>query len=80
MDFTNGRGVDVVMEASGAGNGLNMASEIVRHNGIIAIYSHYMKPVAINMFRWHEDCLKILHTCLVHRTDEETVLGDEGCV
>lgn len=42
MDLTEGRGVDVVAEASGSGDGLNTASGIVRHNGTIAIYSHYI--------------------------------------
>ncbi len=75
MDITHGRGADVVVEASGSGNGLNTASAIVRHNGTIAIYSHYMKPFMVNMFRWHEDCLNIVHTCLIHRTREEIVVG-----
>jgi threonine dehydrogenase-like Zn-dependent dehydrogenase len=34
-----------------------------------------MKPFMVNMFRWHEDCLNIVHTCLIHRTREETVVG-----
>ncbi|MGQ9781870.1 MAG: zinc-dependent alcohol dehydrogenase [Nitrososphaeria archaeon] len=70
-DLTDGRGVDVVVEASGSGNGLNIASAIVRHNGIIAIYSHYMKPFMVDMYRWHEDALNIVHTCLMHHTKEE---------
>lgn len=71
MDLTDGRGVDVVVEASGSGSGLNMASAIVRHNGTIAIYSHYMKPFMVDMYRWHEDALHIVHTCLMHHTKEE---------
>ncbi|MGD0329156.1 MAG: zinc-binding dehydrogenase [Nitrososphaeria archaeon] len=75
MNLTNDRGADVVVEASGSGEGLNTASSIVRHNGTIAIYSHYMKPFIVNMYRWHEDALKIVHTCLMHRTKEEMVVG-----
>jgi len=75
MDFTDGRGVDVVVEASGSGDGLNIASDIVIHNGTIAIYSHYMKPFMVNMYRWHEDAFNIVHTCLMHRTREEAVIG-----
>ena len=75
MDITDGRGVDVVVEASGSGDGLNIASDIIRHNGTIAIYSHYMKPFMVNMYRWHEDALNIVHTCLMHRTREEAVIG-----
>ena len=78
MDITDGRGVDVVVEASGSGDGLNIASDIVRHNGTIAIYSHYMKPFMVNMYRWHEDALNIVHTCLMHRTREEAVIGVRG--
>lgn len=75
MDLTNRRGVDVVVETSGSGAGLNTASRIVRHNGTIAVYSHYMKPFMVNMYRWHEDALNIVHTCLMHRTKEEMVIG-----
>lgn len=74
-DVTGGRGADVVVEASGSGDGLNLASSIVRHNGTIAIYSHYMKPFTVNMYRWHEDCLNVINTCLVHRTREEAAVG-----
>jgi len=75
MDLTDGRGADVVVEASGSGDGLNTASAIIRHNGTIAIYSHYMKPFMANMHRWHEDCLNVINTCLMHRTREEAVVG-----
>ena len=71
MDLTDGRGVDLVVEASGSGEGLNTASRIIRHNGTIAIYSHYMKPFMVDMYRWHEDAFQIIQTCLMHRTREE---------
>lgn len=74
-DLTDNRGVDLVAEASGSGDGLNTASGILRRNGTIAIYSHYMKPFMVNMYRWHEDAFKIIHTCLMHRTREEMVVG-----
>ena len=74
-DLTDNRGVDLVAEASGSGAGLNTASSILRRNGTIAIYSHYMKPFIVNMYRWHEDAFKIIHTCLTHRTREEMVVG-----
>ncbi len=74
-DLTDNRGVDLVAEASGSGSGLNTASKILRRNGTIAIYSHYMKPFMVNMYRWHEDAFKIIHTCLMHRTREEMVVG-----
>ncbi len=74
FDLTNGRGADVVIEASGSGEGLNLASSIITHNGTIAIYSHYMKPFMVNMFRWHEDALNIIHTCLIHHSWEKTII------
>lgn len=74
LDSTDGLGVDLVVEASGSGEGLNLASEIVRHNGTIVIYSHYMKPFSANLFRWHEDALNIVHACLMHHTKEEMVV------
>ncbi|MCX8189273.1 MAG: zinc-binding dehydrogenase [Nitrososphaeria archaeon] len=74
LDATDGRGVDLVVEASGSGEGLNLASEIVRHNGTIVIYSHYMKPFLANLYRWHEDALNIVHACLMHHTKEEMVV------
>ncbi|MGB9727340.1 MAG: zinc-dependent alcohol dehydrogenase [Nitrososphaeria archaeon] len=74
LDSTDGRGVDLVVEASGSGDGLNLASEIVKHNGTIVIYSHYMKPFLANLYRWHEDALNIVHACLMHHTREEMVV------
>ncbi|MEM2526039.1 MAG: zinc-binding dehydrogenase [Candidatus Methanomethylicaceae archaeon] len=74
LDVTDKRGVDLVVEASGSGEGLNLASEIVRHNGTIVIYSHYMKPFMANLYRWHEDALNIIHTCLMHHTKEEMIV------
>jgi len=74
LDLTDGRGVDLVVEASGSGDGLNLASDIVRHNGTIVIYSHYMKPFLANLYRWHEDALNIVHACLMHHTKEEMVV------
>jgi L-iditol 2-dehydrogenase len=74
-DMTDNRGADLVAEASGSGVGLNAASSILRRNGTIAIYSHYMKPFMVNMYRWHEDAFNIIHTCLMHRTREEMVVG-----
>lgn len=29
----------------------------------------------MNMYRWHEDALNIVHTCLMHHTREEAVVG-----
>ncbi|RCW48638.1 zinc-binding dehydrogenase [Halanaerobium sp. MA284_MarDTE_T2] len=71
MDITNGEGFDVVIEAAGTEESMNMASDLVKHNGIISLYSWITEPVTLDIHRWHHHSLYIRNTGLVHHTPEE---------
>ena len=71
LELTKGRGADVVVEAAGSEKSMNHATAILKHNGILALYSWITQPVTLNIGRWHDDGLEIRTTCLVHHTELE---------
>ncbi len=73
-DLTKGRGADVVIEAAGSEASMNHATAMLRHNGILALYSWITQPVRLNIGRWHDDGLEIRTTGLVHHTEQERVV------
>ncbi|MEW6662505.1 MAG: zinc-dependent alcohol dehydrogenase [Bacillota bacterium] len=77
MGLTEGIGVDVVFEAAGAQEGLNICSSILRHNGHLVLYSWLTQPVTLNMHRWHQNSFKIITTTLVHHTKYERLVWAE---
>jgi L-iditol 2-dehydrogenase len=74
LDLTGGRGADVVVEAAGTGASMNQATAMLKHNGILALYSWITQPVTLNISRWHDDGLQIRTTGLVHHTEQERVI------
>ena len=70
LDITHGEGVDVAMDAiGGSGIGIIQALNMVRHNGIIAIYGDSYAPVSEFCFhRFHEDGLEVRNLNAVHYT------------
>lgn len=66
-DLTQGRGVDVAFEAAGTGDSINLATSVLKDNGILALYSWSMEPVTINISRWHHHAIDIRTTCIMHR-------------
>lgn len=69
--LTDGWGADVVFEAAGTEKSLNLTTEIVKHNGIMVLYSWIVSPVTLDISRWHHDGLDIRTTCLVHHSVHE---------
>ena len=69
-ELTGGEGVDVAAEAvGGRGEGLKQALDMVRHNGIMALYGDNYAPVREFCFhRFHEDGLEIRNLNAVHYT------------
>ena len=69
-DITNGEGVDVSVEAAGGrGQGLKQCLDMVKHNGIMALYGDNYAPVDQFCFhRFHEDGLEIRNLNAVHYT------------
>ncbi|OGB94012.1 MAG: L-threonine 3-dehydrogenase [candidate division NC10 bacterium RBG_16_65_8] len=74
LDLTKGRGADVVVEAAGSETSMNQATAMLKHNGILALYSWITQPVTLNISRWHDDGLQIRTTGLVHHTEQERII------
>jgi L-iditol 2-dehydrogenase len=74
LDLTDGRGADVVVEAAGTEAAMNQATAMLKHNGILAMYSWITQPISLNISRWHDDGLQIRTTGLVHHTEQERVI------
>ncbi|MHB1133663.1 MAG: zinc-dependent alcohol dehydrogenase [Chloroflexota bacterium] len=70
LELTRGEGVDVAVDAvGGTGKGLVQALDMVRHNGILALYGDNYAPVANFCFhRFHEDGLEVRNLNGVHYT------------
>lgn len=66
LDLTRGTGVDVVFEAAGTEASMNMATRVLKKNGILVLYSWVMEPVQLHMSRWHDDAIHIKTTCVMH--------------
>ncbi|MGB9700673.1 MAG: zinc-dependent alcohol dehydrogenase [Thermodesulfobacteriota bacterium] len=66
LDLSKGGGVDVVFEAAGTEASMNMATQILKKNGTLVLYSWVMEPVRLNISRWHDDALTIKTTCVMH--------------
>lgn len=71
LQLTHGRGADVVVEAAGSEASMNQATAMLKHNGILALYSWITQPVRLNIGRWHDDGLEIRTTGLVHHTEQQ---------
>ena len=69
--LTDGVGADVVVEAAGSESSFNMASELIKHNGIFVFYSWVTTPIKLNISRWHDDGIDFRNTCLVHHTRQQ---------
>lgn len=69
-EITNGEGVDVSVEAvGGSGQGLKQCLDMVKHNGIMALYGDNYAPIDPFCFhRFHEDGLEIRNLNAVHYT------------
>ena len=69
-ELTRDEGVDVSVEAvGGTGVGIKQALDMVRHNGIVALYGDSYAPVKEFCFhRFHEDGLEIRNLNAVHYT------------
>jgi len=74
LDLTQGRGADLVVEAAGSESSMNQATAMLKHNGILALYSWITRPIKLNISRWHDDGLQIRTTGLVHHTEQERVI------
>ncbi|GAA0178389.1 galactitol-1-phosphate 5-dehydrogenase [Clostridium sediminicola] len=71
LEETNGYGVDVAFEVAGyteewGSESLVRVTNLVKHGGIIGLYSWILDDVTFNMDRWHNDGLDIRTLALMH--------------
>jgi len=66
QDLTQGAGVDVVFEAAGTEDSMNMSTRILKKNGTLVLYSWVMEPVHLTLSRWHDEAIDIRTTCVMH--------------
>lgn len=57
-----GRGVDVVIEAVGVVGAIELATQLVRPGGKLAIFGYHVKPERVPTDEWHNKGLRILNT------------------
>jgi L-iditol 2-dehydrogenase len=67
LHITNGCGVDVTIEAAGISDTLQMCTDILKHGGIMGIYSWVLDPVNLIIDRWHNDGFDIRTLAIMHR-------------
>lgn len=67
MRETHNLGADVVIEAAGNDRAIQMCSDILKHGGILGLYSWVLEPARLYINRWHNDGFDIRTLALMHR-------------
>ena len=58
LDYTNGKGADVVIEAVGVGKTVNQATRMLKKGGILGLFGWITSPVEIDLSEWHTKNLR----------------------
>lgn len=64
---TGGLGADVVIEAAGTDKAVQLCSDVLKHGGILGLYSWVLEPVQLFINRWHNDGFDIRTLAIMHR-------------
>jgi Threonine dehydrogenase and related Zn-dependent dehydrogenases len=64
---TNNLGADVVIEAAGTGKAIQTCTDVLKHGGIMGLYSWVLDPVNLYINRWHNDGFDIRTLAIMHR-------------
>lgn len=74
LEETKGRGVDVAIEVGGTTETVQMCTDVLKHGGILGMYSWIMDPVS-NLYidRWHDDGFDIRTLALMHRIHHDRI-------
>lgn len=64
---TNNQGADVVIEAAGNDKAIQLCSDVLKHGGILGLYSWVLEPANLFINRWHNDGFDIRTLALIHR-------------
>lgn len=67
MRETNRQGADVVIEAAGNDAAIQLCSDVLKHGGILGLYSWVLEPATLFINRWHNDGFDIRTLALMHR-------------
>ena len=67
IDLTHGYGVDVALEVAGNSDSIDFCSKILKHGGILGLYSWIINPITIYVNRWHNNGFDIRTLALMHR-------------
>lgn len=67
LNETNNQGADVVIEAAGNDTAIQLCSDMLKHGGILGLYSWVLEPVNLYINRWHNDGFDIRTLALIHR-------------
>lgn len=67
MKETGNQGADVVIEAAGNEKAIQLCSDVLKHGGIMGLYSWVLEPASLYINRWHNDGFDIRTLALMHR-------------
>lgn len=67
LEETNNQGADVVIEAAGNDTAIQLCSDVLKHGGILGLYSWVLDPAKLFINRWHNDGFDIRTLALMHR-------------
>ncbi len=65
-EATDGIGVDVAIEVGGTEQTVQICTDILKHGGILGLYSWILDPVHAYIDRWHNDGFDIRTLALMH--------------
>lgn len=67
LDETGNQGADVCIEAAGNDAAIQICSDVLKHGGILGLYSWVLEPASLYINRWHNDGFDIRTLALIHR-------------
>ena len=67
QELTGGVGVDVAIEVGGNEKTVQLCTDVLKHGGILGLYSWILDPVTLHIDRWHNNGFGIRTLALMHR-------------
>ncbi len=82
LEKTNGKGADVCFEVAGfsekyGAQPFQMCTDLVKHSGIIAMYSWVLEPLTLSIDRWHNNGIDLRTTALMHAMEHNRYWWNE---
>ncbi|MCX8183324.1 MAG: zinc-binding dehydrogenase [Crenarchaeota archaeon] len=62
LAITEGKGFDIVIEATGNPGGVGLATKLVKQKGRLAIFSYHPNPVSVDLREWDSKGLEVIMT------------------